>query len=162
MTPVRHTAISLGVGAAVWAASGEPLAVPVAFGAGVLNDSDHLIDYYFWFKKRDVRRLYLALHSWEISAAGVLMALAFGNHSLLLAAILAHVGHLIADFVANRPRSILTYSLVYRAAVRFDRDRLIDPPLDNLSNTLAHNIPLWRQIEPRLPEKVSRLLGLER
>ena len=158
--PVKHTGISLGIGTAVWAASGEPLAVPVAIAAGVLNDGDHLIDYYLWFKKRDVRRLYLVLHTWELSAVG-LVALAFWSHPLLLAAILAHLAHLVADYVNNRPKSILTYSLLYRAVLRFERDRLIERVPDNLSDVLDHNIPLWHLIEPRLPGKLSRLLGLD-
>ena len=137
------------------------MAVPVAIGTGVLNDSDHLIDYYLWFKRRDVRRLYLVLHTWELSAVGAIVALAFWSHPLLLAAILGHLAHLVADYVANRPKSILTYSLVYRAAVRFDRDRLIEPPPDNLSDALDHNIPLWHLIEPRLPARLSRLFGLD-
>ena len=160
MSPVKHTAIALGVGTAVWAASGEPLAVPTAIAAGVLIDADHLIDFYLWFKKRDARRLYLILHTWELSAVGGLVWLAFWSHPLLLAAILAHVGHLVGDFVANRPKSILTYSLLFRAVLRFDRDRLIEPP-PTLSGMLDHNLPLWHLIEPRLPGKLSRLLGLD-
>jgi len=158
--PAKHTAIALGIGTAVWAGSGEPLAVPAAIAAGVLNDADHLIDYYLWFKKRDVRRLYLVLHTWELSAVG-LVALAFWGHPLLLAAVLAHLGHLVGDFVANRPKSILTYSLVFRAVLGFERDRLIEPPPDTLSEALGHNIPFWRLLEPRLPGKLSRMLGLD-
>jgi len=33
------------------------MAVTVAVGAGVLNDTDHLLDYYLWYIKKDVRRL---------------------------------------------------------------------------------------------------------
>ena len=134
--------------------------MPTAIAAGVLIDADHLVDYYLWFKKGDARRLYLILHTWELSAVG-LVALAFWSHPLLLAAILAHLGHLVGDFVANRPKNILTYSLLYRAVLRFDRDRLIEPPPDTLLKALGHNIPLWHLIEPRLPGKLSRLLGLD-
>jgi|GEM_PF-3865066 len=41
------------------------MALPVAIGAGVLNDTDHLIDYYLWYIKKDHRKLYLLLHAWS-------------------------------------------------------------------------------------------------
>jgi dienelactone hydrolase len=117
--------VSAGIGATFWAATGEPMAVTVAVGAGVLNDTDHLLDYYLWYIKKDVRRLYLLLHGWEYCAAAAIFALVAGNHTVLLAAAIANAGHLLGDYIAHKPKSPLTYSLFYRAAVRFERVRLV-------------------------------------
>lgn len=113
--------MSVGIGATFWAAYGDPMAVPVAVGAGVLNDTDHLLDYYLWYIKKDPRRLYLLLHAWEYCAAAAIFALVAGNHPVLLAAAVANAGHLLGDYIAHKPKSTLTYSLLYRTAVRFAR-----------------------------------------
>ncbi len=159
--PIGHTAVSVGIGTGVWAATGEPLAVPAAFAAGVLNDADHLVDYYLWYIKDDRRRLILAFHGWEYAVAGVALAALVWAHPALLAAALAHAGHLVGDQVANRPGSLFTYSLVYRARARFERTRLVRWTPPTLSDALNLGIPLWPSIEPRLPPRVSRFLGLE-
>ncbi len=138
------------------------MAVPAAVGAGVLNDVDHLLDYHQWYIKKDPRRLYLLLHAWEYAAAVAVFALVAGNHPVLLAAAAAHAGHLLGDLIANKPRGPLTYSLLYRAAARFERDRLVRGSPRPLAEALHHNIPLWSHIAPRLPSRVLRYLGLDR
>jgi hypothetical protein len=134
----------------------------VAVPAGVLNDADHLVDYYLWYIKKDRRRLILVFHAWEYAFVGILLALTVWSHPLLLAAALAHAGHLVGDHLANRPASLLTYSLIYRARMRFERTRLVRWTPTTLSDALNSDIPLWRVIEPRLPKRVSRMLGLDR
>lgn len=104
--------MSAGIGATFWAATGEPVAVTVAVGAGILNDTDHLLDYSLWYIKKDVRRLYLLLHGWEYCAAAAIFALVAGNHPVLLAAAIANAGHLLGDYIAHKPKSPLTYSLL--------------------------------------------------
>ena len=94
--------------------------------------------------------------------AGVVLATLVWAHPALLAAALAHAGHLVADQLANRPGSLFTYSLVYRAQARFERIRLVRWIPPDLSDALHLSIPLWPLIEPRLPPRVSRFLGLER
>ena len=154
--------MAVGVGGAFWAATGEPMAVPAAIGAGALNDSDHLLDYYMVYIRKDPRRLYLLFHAWEHAAAVAIFALVAGGHPVLLAAAAGHAGHLLGDLIANKPRSALTYSLLYRAAVRFERRRLVRGSPLPLSVALRHNIPLWHHVESRLPSKVTQYLGLDR
>ena len=137
------------------------MAVPAAVGAGVLNDSDHLLDYYLVYIRKDPRRLYLLFHAWEHAAAVAIFALVAGGHPVLLAAAVGHAGHLLGDLIANKPRSALTYSLLFRAAVRFERGRLVRGSPLPLSMALHHSIPLWRHVESRLPSRVSRYLGLD-
>ena len=153
--------MSVGIGTTFWAATGEPMALPVAIGAGVLNDTDHLLDYYLWYIKKDPRRLYLLLHGWEYCAAAAIFALVAGNHPVLLAAAAAKAGHLLGDYIAHKPKSPLTYSLLYRAAMRFERVRLIGGSPPPLTVALDRNIPLWSHIAPRLPSRLLQYLGLE-
>lgn len=153
--------MSVGIGVTFWAATGEPMAVPVAIGAGVLNDTDHLLDYYLWYIKKDPRRLYLLLHGWEYSAAAAIFALVAGNHPILLVAAVANAGHLMGDYIAHKPNSPLTYSLLYRAAVRFERVRLAGGSPPTLTVALDRNIPLWSHIAPRLPSRLLQYWGLE-
>ena len=153
--------MSAGIGATFWAATGEPVAVTVAVGAGILNDTDHLLDYSLWYIKKDVRRLYLLLHGWEYCAAAAIFALLAGNHPVLLAAAIANAGHLLGDYIAHKPKSPLTYSLLYRAAVRFERVRLVGGSPPPLTAALNRNIPLWSHIATRLPSRLLQYLGLE-
>lgn len=152
----------MGIGAAVWAASGEPLALPAAFVAGALNDADHLLDYYLWFVRKDRRRLFLVFHAWEYAFAGLALSLTVWQYPVLLAAALGHLSHMLGDQLANHPKSKLTYSLAYRIGARFDRDRLVESLPLTLSTALEHNIPLWRQIETRLPRRIAELLEADR
>ena len=43
MGPIGHTAASLGLGGVAWAATGSPLALPVAVTKGAFVDLDHVI-----------------------------------------------------------------------------------------------------------------------
>jgi len=44
LRPTNHALLATATGAAIWALSGELLAVPLTFAAGVLVDADHLPD----------------------------------------------------------------------------------------------------------------------
>jgi len=44
LRPTNHALLATGTGAAIWALSGELLAVPLTFATGVLVDADHLPD----------------------------------------------------------------------------------------------------------------------
>lgn len=148
--------VSLGIGGGVWAATGSPLAVPVAFAAGVLIDTDHALDFYNWYVRGDGRYLLLPFHAWEFSFVGLVLLLAVWHHPLFLAAVLAYLGHLIGDQVANSMHP-MAYSALYRLAHRFDRELLTEQRLFSLSKVLEANIPFWGQIEPRLLRIASRL-----
>ena len=68
-----HVAVSAAAGAVLWAATGDVKTLPVAIGAGVLPDVDHLLDYYNWYVRRSYSRLILLLHGWEyLAAAGLI------------------------------------------------------------------------------------------
>ena len=80
---------------------------------------------------------------------------------LVLAAAVANAGHLLGDYIAHKPKSTLTYSLLYRTAVRFERARLIGGSAPPLTIALDRNIPLWSHIAPRLPSRLLQYLKLE-
>ena len=160
--PIGHTAASVGIGAAVWAATGEPLALPAAFVAGALNDADHLLDYYLWFVRKDRRRVFLVFHAWEYAVVGLTLSLTIWQHPALLAAALGHLGHMLGDQLANRPKSKLAYSIIYRMRRGFDRRRLVGEVPATMSQALDPNIPMWRLIERRLPRRIAELFEVDR
>ena len=162
MGPIRHTALSVGIGSAVWAATGEALALPAAFVAGALNDADHLLDYYLWYVRRDRRHLFLFFHGWEYAIFGLVLSLTIWRDPILLAAALGHLGHITGDQLFNRLKNKMAYSIVYRMRTGFDRERLIGEMPSTMSQALDHNIPLWGLIEARLPRKIADLFGAGR
>ena len=122
MGPVGHTVISAGVGAGAWGVTQSVGAAALAFGVGVLMDADHVYDYYHWYVKRRRDKIYVLLHAWEYSIAGLALAL-FLSHPLLLAAALGHLAHVITDQIHNRP-SRFGYSIVYRAINGFEAEAI--------------------------------------
>ena len=145
--PVAHTAVSATIGGAVWAATGQPLAMPVAFATGVLVDVDHVLEYYLWYVRKDRRRALLVFHGWEYSltALGVVLAVAFSP--LALAAVLGHLGHLALDTAFN-PVHRLMYWVWFRVWRRFRFEGLVFDRPRSLSETLHRYIPLWGHAEP--------------
>ena len=119
MGPVGHTVISSALGVVVGAATGSPEAGATALGVGVLMDLDHLFDFYQWYIRGKGKRIYLLLHAWEYSAAGVIALAAAFFHPLFLALVLAHLTHVATDHFHNRlpPRA---YFISYRIAKKFD------------------------------------------
>ena len=123
MGPVGHTVISAGIGAGLLGVTGSPAAAGVALGVGVLTDVDHLFDYYQWYIRRKPNKLYLLFHAWEYSIIGLLLLGIFFYHPVLLAAALAHLGHVATDHFHNNI-SPLGYSITYRIWVRFEASRV--------------------------------------
>ena len=157
MGPLGHTTVSVGIGAGVWAATGSPAAVPVAAATGVLIDVDHLLDYFNWYVRKDIRYLFLAFHAWEYGFVALALVLTLRYDPLLLAAALGYLGHIVSDHFANRPAHPLAYSIVHRVYVHFERERLFDEEPTTFSDALRHRIPLWRLIEPKLARLSSAL-----
>lgn len=152
--------VAVGVGAGVWAATGSPLAIPVAIGTGVLIDADHVLDFLDWFVSGDKRRMYVLFHAWEVSILG-LLSLLFLGHPLFVAAVLGYTGHLVADSLANRTHP-LAYFMLYRLYRGFDRRYLTLNP-DAMSLMLhRHDVPLWARIEPWLYRLVYRARARQR
>ncbi|MDP6455755.1 MAG: hypothetical protein QF898_20935, partial [SAR202 cluster bacterium] len=65
MRPNSHALFSTGAGTAIWAVTGEILAVPLTFATGTLVDGDHLPDQIWHFYLKGRPRVFLALHAWE-------------------------------------------------------------------------------------------------
>jgi hypothetical protein len=167
MGPVGHTLISGAVGVGVGAATGSPEAGALALGFGVLMDADHLFDFYQWWVKGRPNKVYVFLHAWEFSAAGLLtLALVF-FHPLLLAVVLAHLAHVTTDHLRNR-LTPLAYFITYRLLKRFDR-AFIAPREDVMRAyrewprllPFGRRLQPWfqRRIEPWFDERVQRMAG---
>ena len=128
--------------AAAGAATGSwPLVAGLAAG-GFCIDVDHAVDYVVFERQRNLRpgaflryylegrarRVVLALHSYELFAVLIALALTTGNPWLM-----GYVGgslmHLALDLAFNgefTPRSIVAfYCFTYRALHRFDAARLL-------------------------------------
>lgn len=151
MGPVGHGLVSLGIGATVWAATGSKKAVPAAVLTGVLNDTDHLYDFYRWYVKEDPDRehVYVWFHGWEYSLSALLLPRVRRN-PVLLAAALGHLSHMFGDHFGNKPTHPLSYSIIYRAFLGFRHEALFEGEVEDLSEVMDHNIPLWKLIEPVL------------
>ena len=124
--------------------------MPAAVAAGVLIDSDHVLDYYRWYVNTDRRQVFVLFHGWEYAIAGAALGLTLAYHPLLLAALLGYVGHLVGDQLANKPIHPLAYSIGYRAYRGFNRSKLFRDSSATFSEAMNESIPLWGLIEPRL------------
>jgi len=132
MGPIGHSAISAGIGAGVWGITGSPAAGGVALGVGVLTDVDHLFDFYQWYIRRKPSKIYLLFHAWEYSIIALLLVGVFYYHPVLLAAALAHLGHVATDHFHNG-LSPWGYSITYRIFARFETERIT--PNHNVLNS---------------------------
>ena len=130
----------------VWRATDSPLAVPVAVATGVLIDSDHATDVFYFAFMRPRRHMFRFFHAWEYTAAGFI-ALGFWYHPILLAATLGHLSHLVLDQVTNEVRP-LAYSLIYRIRHRFARTKLSPKRSGDSPPPPRSPTPLWGRIEP--------------
>ena len=155
MEPKGHAAISTAVGASVWGVTGSPLAGGVAVVAGVVVDVDHLVDYYQWWVKRRPNKVFLVFHAWEYSIAGFLVLGLAYYHPILLAVVLAHLGHVATDHFHNAI-SPFGYSLIYRAWVRFDAKKIAPGiRLERTYRSLPRMFPMRRFWEPWYRRKIE-------
>ncbi len=142
----------------MWAATGSPGAVAASVATGVLVDADHVIDFYNFYVRKDRSRLLLLGHGWEYTALGFAAYLSIWGHPWMLAAVLGHLGHLIADHLWNRPAHLLGYSIVYRASIGFRRQRVFTEIEPTLSAALGASIPFWDRFESVMPRALQRFL----
>jgi len=119
MGPVGHASVSTVVGGGVWAATGSLQAGVFTLAVGVLMDADHLYDYYQWYIKKRPEKIFVLLHAWEYSIAGLAVLAAVFYHPLFLAVVAAHLSHVITDHLHNH-LSPLGYSIIYRIVKKFD------------------------------------------
>jgi len=127
----------------------------VAFAVGVLNDVDHLFDFYQWYVRRKKGKVYLFFHAWEYSMAGLLLVGLVYYHPVLLAAVLAHLGHVTTDNFHNR-LAPWGYFITYRAFVRFDVARIT--PNHNVLysyKSWPRMVPFGKRLEPWYQRKIE-------
>lgn len=105
---------------------------------GWLIDLDHLIDYLIFIKKLNKKfsikffltgkyfvynkKIYLFLHSYEISIILVIFSLIEADVGFLFVAI-SHICHLIQDQLSNNVQKY-TYFLIYRILVKFNYQKI--------------------------------------
>jgi hypothetical protein len=104
----------------VGVATGSPVAGGLALGTGVLMDLDHVFDFYQCYVKGRPNRVFVFLHAWEYSAAGLLTLAFLYYHPLLLGIVLAHLAHVTTDHLHNRLPPF-AYFMTYRLLKGFDR-----------------------------------------
>ena len=156
MGPIGHTAASLGLGGVAWAATGSPLALPVAVTTGVLVDLDHVIDF---FDSRDQGRrshMFRPFHAWEYLLLALVLLLTFSQHPLFLVAFLGYLSHLLLDQFANQVHP-LAYFIVYRAAHRFRRRQLSAYVFSESYPQVEEAVPWWGRLEPSIWRLVESL-----
>ena len=139
----------------MWAATGEPLALPLALATGVLIDADHLIDH-FDSRERGVKRhMWRPLHAWEYVAVGVTILAVIWPHPLFLAALLRYISHVVIDQVMNETHP-LAYLIAFRIKKGFRRKHL-SPRLFEQQLHQGHGpVPLWAKVEPTVWKIVSK------
>ena len=138
-----HIALSASVGGVAWAATGEWPAMPIALAAGVLPDSDHLLDYYRWYVRGDRTRVFFIFHGWEYLLVLVAAYLLFRS-PLILTALAAYVTHIGSDQIFNSTYR-WTYSVVARARFRFDASRVAAFDLDTAYEALLSSMPFGQR-----------------
>ncbi len=140
MRPIHHAVLSAAVGGVAWGVTGEPWAVPVAVGAGVLIDADHLVDQVWLFYMHRRPEAILALHGWEWLAALGIVSAALSFPWWMVAATLGYGSHILSDQMFNGVHR-LAYSMIYRVRHRFRVERFSDRwrlerPVDAFINEL--------------------------
>ena len=108
---------------AIWALSGELLAVPLTFASGVLVDADHLPDqiWHFYLKRRP--RGFIVLHAWEWLAALSAATMILSFPWWMVTVTIGYATHILTDHHFNMPHR-WAYFLTYRAYHRFRIERI--------------------------------------
>ena len=120
----------------------------------MLTDVDHLFDFYQWYVRRKKSKIFLFLHAWEYAIAGMVVVGLVYYHPVLLAAVLAHLGHVATDHFHNR-LAPWSYFITYRVLVRFETARVT--PNHNVLDaykTWPRLVPFGRLIEPWYERKI--------
>ena len=75
--------------------------MPIAIAAGVLPDSDHLLDYYFKYVRQDRRFQFYLLHAWEYFITGTILYVLVFNEPWLFALLAGYATQLILDQLSH-------------------------------------------------------------
>jgi hypothetical protein len=142
MTPGGHLVTTALAGGAIYASTGSADLLPGLVAGGFLIDVDHAVDYVCFEGQRDLRpgsflryylagrmrRVVLALHSYELLALAALLAW-WTASPVLWGWTLGVALHLPLDVVFNgryQPRGMAAfYSLAHRWRHGFDAERLL-------------------------------------
>ena len=124
MRPSRHLAVSSTAGAALWAATGEPLTLPLTVATGVLIDLDHVPDLLWNRDTGHKARVTSALHAWEWLAGLLVIGIVTGFPWWVSAILVGYGLHLLTDHLFNQGGTWV-YFLVYRASHGFRADRMV-------------------------------------
>jgi hypothetical protein len=125
MLPHKHIAISTLIGVVGWWGTGDSAAAVAAIVGGVLPDVDHVVDYSYYYWRRE-HRLILPLHGYEFAIFGAGVGLLTGNIFLGIA-VISYLIHLLSDQAENRTH-ILGYSLLFRVRHRFRIENISTMP----------------------------------
>ena len=123
MKPTSHAILATGTGIAIWAATGEPAAIPLTFATGVLVDGDHLPDqiWHFYMKGRPLG--ILALHAWEWLIGLAVVTVLLSSPWWMVAVTLGYATHIVTDHHFNGPNR-WGYFILFRAYHRFRIERI--------------------------------------
>ena len=107
--------------------------------------SDHLLDYYLRWIKKERRFLILFFHGWEYLFVASLLYLLMIQETWLLAACLGYLTQIGADQLFNKPRWS-TYLIIFRASRGFKTTGDIDNPEGlNPDNSFVASLPFGRR-----------------
>ena len=145
MRPPSHIIVGTGLSVIVYGWTRDPGAALAAGAVHVLMDVDHVFDhllssdrpfspaaFFDWSNSIDWRRIFFFFHAYEWLGGLMLAALVTG-YPWLWAMTLGVGTHLLMDEIGNRlpirPAWIPVgfYFITYRAAMRFERRRLLFP-----------------------------------
>jgi hypothetical protein len=119
----------------------NPTYIGIFILGGIFIDLDHFIDYYKYYKNgfnlKDFfdcnylasGKVYLLLHSWELSIILFSVSAIIGSHGLFLFALSMSI-HLLIDNLQRR--NPLFYFIFYRFAKQFQMDLLLPESPHNL------------------------------
>ena len=126
----------------MWAATGEPWALPVTVGAGVLVDIDHGPDLWWTFALRRTPAASFVLHAWEWLLGLSVLAFVLGFPWWLVAVCVGYGLHVSTDHLFNRGRP-LAYFFFYRALHGFRMARVFtEGSADRAYVTLEKEVPI--------------------
>lgn len=120
MAPVFHLVLAGAIGVGVYGVSGSWQSGVATVASGVLPDLDHLLDYYNWFVRRRVHRLFYLFHGWEYLVLCLSAAALMSWHPVMIGVSLGYASHILGDYLVNY-RNPAIYSITYRAMRRFLR-----------------------------------------
>jgi hypothetical protein len=153
MRPTNHALLATSIGVAIWAATGEPLAVPLAFASGVLVDGDHLPDQIWHFYLKHKPRVFVVLHAWEWFAGLVIATAMLSFPWWMVTVTVGYATHIATDHHFNKP-NVWGYFIVFRAYHRFRVERISpDWELQDPVHALLRELRLRKDPKDETPAK---------